>query len=66
MMLEREKFAVLHLRKVEEWTPGGRKAVAAWLRAQASELLSETVTYGSNYVAEYTARVKNGARSDHR
>lgn len=51
-MAKKKAAAIVTIRRADQMTPKGRRAVAAWLRQQAGFL----VRYGPQFSARFTAR----------
>ena len=56
-----EVRAKITLRDVSTLTPLRRKAIAAWLRRQATMLLIEHKTYSDRFTARYYTKVVKSA-----
>jgi hypothetical protein len=54
--LKLKSAAVLTIKRADEMTPAGRKAIAAWLRRHAAMLLKDGKDYAPTFRGRYLYR----------
>jgi hypothetical protein len=58
-----DSIATVTIREAHRMTPQGRKAIAAWLREKADDLVSSGHEYADKFTARYFARKQNPKRT---